>query len=120
MTVLLPNAQLAAAARPVGTRDAHGALVPAASGPPRGPYPGHITEQPDGTWVLMLDPRCGPLRPGDVVTQPAAGRAWTLTGLPTEYRNEADPLCDYLEAAGRLEEDGATDPPGWYPVQDGA
>lgn len=91
------------------TYDPDGTKVPAPSGPAAfgDPLPGasHLRnpgnrDDPNGAWVLRLDPRLWPVADGDPVTN--GHQVWAVVGSPRLCRNNADSGLDYIEASAVL------------------
>jgi hypothetical protein len=104
MAVVLPNATLTAyVLHHPWERDANGVPVPPnpnVKGAPRGPWPGSVLEQPDGTWTVRLDPRVWPVKEGDTISDDT-GRTWTLTST-RHHQVPGCPDVDYVQATATL------------------
>ncbi|WP_411147374.1 hypothetical protein [Streptomyces sp. A30] len=104
MAVVLPNAVLTvyALAHP-WERDANGVPVPPNPNvrpASRGPWPGSVLEQSDGSWSVRLHPQAWPVKAGDTISD-ETGRSWTLSST----RTHAVPGCpdaDYVQATATL------------------
>lgn len=103
MTVLLPERALGVRTQAVVT-DTHGHRLSGSWGALRGPWPGRAEQGADvaplrgpggRTWVLALDPRAWPVRPGDLVEDPGSGERWLVTSADLLTHN-ADPAIDYV------------------------
>lgn len=82
-------------------RDQHGTPLPSALGASVGPWPGCVTEQPDGTWTIRLDPAAWRVRPGDLVDGPA-GRTWLIEHALLRRNNAAGDV-DYVAVVASLQ-----------------
>lgn len=80
MSVQLPNGVLGVRRVDQAAVDAHGSPVPGAPAGPTAAFPGKIAELDTGGWQLALDPRCWPVRVGDVIVA-GDGREWTATSV---------------------------------------
>lgn len=102
MAVVLSDGNYRVQKRGESTRDADGALVPAALDVLGAELPGASTRQQDGSWTLRLDPAVWPIRAGDRVVGPG-GVAWIVDGVPRAHENAEVPDVDYVGAVGSLD-----------------
>lgn len=105
MVVVLANAQLRVEARSHDfVRDARGAPVASDADTitTRGPFPGAVKEQPDGTYTIRLDPRCWPVRAGDAIVA-SDGRIWYAAPDPRKQEVPGVPDVDYVQLVGTID-----------------
>jgi hypothetical protein len=104
----MPNASIALRRRSDGTLDPHGHPQPAGYDEPTAALPASIREQPDGSWLLLLDPGLWPVRAYDLLV--GAGSQWLVT--TSHYAaNALDNTADYLRCTGQQQTIG-TEPQG--------
>lgn len=105
MAVVLSNARLSVEARSHAfARDARGTPVPtdADTITVRGPFPGAVKEQPDGSYSLRLDPRCWPVRAGDKIVA-TDGRVWYAAPDPILHQVPLVSDVDYVKVLGTID-----------------
>lgn len=81
-------------------RDADGLPVPPSLGAPEGPWPGASREVTPDSWSMRLDPRCWPLREGDLVIR--GTRVWVVQGRPHLFVNNVASDVDYVAVTATL------------------
>ena len=97
MAVVLATHSVTATAREhAWRRDARGVPVPTGEDDltVRGPFPATVLEQADGTWECKLDPRLGPLRQSDELTDDTT--VWTITDVPILKAIPGVPTLDFI------------------------
>ena len=114
MSVLLDNASLGLRRRADAARDAHGASLPSGWGTMLAPLPGYLEEQPDGTWVVGLDPALWPVRQNDMVIDGVTGAAW-LVMTADLIEHPVDDTVNWIRLTANQRGNGGTEPGGaWF------